>query len=167
MRRWARRRSIGSSPNSMDGDSNINRDELSESLENLGIYVSEEKLRAMIGNSDAHGDTEEFSALYAALMADGRGNEGDDREEDVREAFKIFDRDEAGGDERVNFDKFRQMIKVSGEDGGKTSVIKSLAPHRVVLEHAVAGFLTQYGWNSIPEAVMCGLPMIGWPIYAE
>ncbi|CAA0839929.1 Calmodulin-like protein 5 [Striga hermonthica] len=102
MRRWARRSSIRSSPSSMDGDNNINRDELSESLENLGICVSEEKLRAMIGNIDAHGDAKEFSALCAVLMADGRGDEGDDREEDVREAFKIFDRDKAGSSRRMS-----------------------------------------------------------------
>ncbi|CAA0837813.1 Calmodulin-like protein 5 [Striga hermonthica] len=58
--------------------------------------------RAMIGNIDAHGDAEEFSALYAALMADGRGDDGDDREENVREAFKIFDRDETGSSRRMS-----------------------------------------------------------------
>ncbi|GER51296.1 UDP-glycosyltransferase BMGT2 [Striga asiatica] len=38
---------------------------------------------------------------------------------------------------------------------------------RVVLEHAVARLVTHCGRSSILEVVMCGMPMIGWPTYAE
>ncbi|KAL8544135.1 hypothetical protein ACS0TY_004603 [Phlomoides rotata] len=47
-------------------------------------------------------------------------------------------------------------------------VIKSWAPQKEVLRHgAVAGFVTHCGRSSILEAVLFGVPMIGWPIYAE
>ncbi|KAL8544136.1 hypothetical protein ACS0TY_004604 [Phlomoides rotata] len=47
-------------------------------------------------------------------------------------------------------------------------VIKSWAPQEEVLSHdAVAGFVTHCGRSSTLEAVACGVPMIGWPIYAE
>ncbi|GFQ05368.1 baicalein 7-o-glucuronosyltransferase, partial [Phtheirospermum japonicum] len=47
-------------------------------------------------------------------------------------------------------------------------VIKSWAPQREVLNHgSVAGFVTHCGHVSILEAVMSGVPMIGWPLYAE
>lgn len=47
-------------------------------------------------------------------------------------------------------------------------MIKSWAPQKEVLSHdAVAGFVTHCGRSSILEAVSFGVPMIGWPIYAE
>ncbi|CAA0808184.1 Calmodulin-like protein 5 [Striga hermonthica] len=39
----------------MNGDGNISREKLNDSLENLGIYVSEEKLQRMVGKIDANG----------------------------------------------------------------------------------------------------------------
>ncbi|KAG8381235.1 hypothetical protein BUALT_Bualt06G0101400 [Buddleja alternifolia] len=47
-------------------------------------------------------------------------------------------------------------------------VIKSWAPQKEVLSHdSVAGFVTHCGRSSILEAVSFGVPMIGWPMYAE
>uniref|UniRef100_A0A0A8XP54 Glycosyltransferase n=1 Tax=Arundo donax TaxID=35708 RepID=A0A0A8XP54_ARUDO len=47
-------------------------------------------------------------------------------------------------------------------------VVKSWAPQRDVLAHeAVGGFVTHCGWNSVLEAVMAGVPMLAWPLYAE
>ncbi|PIM99809.1 hypothetical protein CDL12_27691 [Handroanthus impetiginosus] len=47
-------------------------------------------------------------------------------------------------------------------------VIKTWAPQKEVLSHdAVGGFVTHCGRSSILEAVSFGVPMIGWPIYAE
>ncbi|CAA0833961.1 Calmodulin-like protein 5 [Striga hermonthica] len=78
----------------MNGDDNISRKELNNSLENLGMFLPEEKLRAMIGkidvDEDVHLDTEEFGTLYTVVMANAGGDEGDDGEEDVREAFTDF-----------------------------------------------------------------------------
>ncbi|XP_047055414.1 anthocyanidin 5,3-O-glucosyltransferase-like [Lolium rigidum] len=47
-------------------------------------------------------------------------------------------------------------------------VLMSWAPQREVLAHdAVGGFVTHCGWNSVLEAVMAGVPMLAWPLYAE
>ncbi|KAL6614560.1 hypothetical protein ACP70R_036830 [Stipagrostis hirtigluma subsp. patula] len=47
-------------------------------------------------------------------------------------------------------------------------VVKSWAPQREVLAHgAVGGFVTHCGWNSVLEAIVGGVPMLAWPMYAE
>lgn len=48
-------------------------------------------------------------------------------------------------------------------------VVTSWAPQKEVLAHeSVGGFVTHCGWNSVLESVVLGgVPMIGWPLYAE
>lgn len=47
-------------------------------------------------------------------------------------------------------------------------VLKSWAPQTQVLSHdSVGGFVTHCGQSSMLEAVSFGVPMIGWPLYAE
>ncbi|XP_059443649.1 anthocyanidin 5,3-O-glucosyltransferase-like [Corylus avellana] len=47
-------------------------------------------------------------------------------------------------------------------------VVKQWAPQVEILSHgSVGGFVTHCGWNSVLEAVFSGLPMVGWPLYAE
>ncbi|KAJ9675972.1 hypothetical protein PVL29_024782 [Vitis rotundifolia] len=47
-------------------------------------------------------------------------------------------------------------------------VVKSWAPQVAVLNHpSVGGFVTHCGWNSVLEAVVAGVPMLAWPLYAE
>ncbi|KAL0403190.1 UNVERIFIED_CONTAM: Chalcone 4'-O-glucosyltransferase [Sesamum radiatum] len=47
-------------------------------------------------------------------------------------------------------------------------VLKSWAPQMEVLRHgSVGGFVTHCGQSSVLEAVSSGVPMIGWPLYAE
>ncbi|XP_059443696.1 anthocyanidin 5,3-O-glucosyltransferase-like [Corylus avellana] len=42
------------------------------------------------------------------------------------------------------------------------------APQVEILSHgSVGGFVTHCGWNSVLEAVCGGVPMVGWPLYAE
>ncbi|CAL5002908.1 unnamed protein product [Urochloa decumbens] len=54
------------------------------------------------------------------------------------------------------------------KDRGMGMVVKSWAPQSEVVRHeAVAAFVTHCGWNSTLEAMMAGLPMICWPLYAE
>ncbi|KAL8095835.1 UDP-glycosyltransferase 88B1-like [Apium graveolens] len=51
---------------------------------------------------------------------------------------------------------------------GRGLVVKSWVPQVAVLNHnSVGGFVTHCGWNSILEGVCAGVPMIGWPLYAE
>ena len=50
----------------------------------------------------------------------------------------------------------------------KGFVVKRWAPQVAVLRHdSVGGFVTHCGWNSVLEAVWCGVPMVCWPLYAE
>ncbi|XP_050268664.1 anthocyanidin 5,3-O-glucosyltransferase-like [Quercus robur] len=50
----------------------------------------------------------------------------------------------------------------------KGFMVKQWAPQVAVLSHdLVGGFVTHCGWNSVLEAVWCGVPMVGWPLYAE
>ncbi|XP_048227445.1 UDP-glycosyltransferase 88F4 isoform X3 [Ricinus communis] len=50
----------------------------------------------------------------------------------------------------------------------KAMVVKSWAPQVAVLNHkSVGGFVTHCGWNSVLEAVVAGVPMVAWPLYAE
>ncbi|KAK1667221.1 hypothetical protein QYE76_055380 [Lolium multiflorum] len=47
-------------------------------------------------------------------------------------------------------------------------VLKNWAPQAEVVQHeAVGAFVTHCGWNSALEAIMAGVPMICWPLYAE
>lgn len=47
-------------------------------------------------------------------------------------------------------------------------VVKSWAPQVEVLSMgSVGGFVTHCGWNSVLEALVAGVPMIAWPLYAE
>ncbi|KAL6851754.1 hypothetical protein ACP4OV_020318 [Aristida adscensionis] len=47
-------------------------------------------------------------------------------------------------------------------------VVKKWVPQAEVVQHeAVGAFVTHCGWNSMLEAIMAGLPMICWPLYAE
>uniref|UniRef100_A0ACD5T8B3 Uncharacterized protein n=1 Tax=Avena sativa TaxID=4498 RepID=A0ACD5T8B3_AVESA len=52
--------------------------------------------------------------------------------------------------------------------GGRGLVVKSWAPQADVLRHGATGaFVTHCGWNSTLEAIVSGLPMLCWPLYAE
>ncbi|XP_047071465.1 anthocyanidin 5,3-O-glucosyltransferase-like [Lolium rigidum] len=47
-------------------------------------------------------------------------------------------------------------------------VLGSWVPQAEVVRHeAVGAFVTHCGWNSTLEAIMSGLPLICWPLYAE
>ncbi|KAM3411964.1 hypothetical protein ACQJBY_003562 [Aegilops geniculata] len=51
---------------------------------------------------------------------------------------------------------------------GRGMVVKNWVPQAEVVRHeAVGAFMTHCGWNSALEAIMSGLPMICWPLYAE
>ncbi|URD99602.1 UDP-glucoronosyl and UDP-glucosyl transferase [Musa troglodytarum] len=51
---------------------------------------------------------------------------------------------------------------------GRGLVWAEWAPQAAILAHrAVGGFVTHCGWNSALESLWYGVPMLGWPRYAE
>ncbi|TVU16961.1 hypothetical protein EJB05_32965, partial [Eragrostis curvula] len=47
-------------------------------------------------------------------------------------------------------------------------VVPSWAPQTAILSHPSIGcFVTHCGWNSILEAILNGVPLVAWPLYAE
>lgn len=51
---------------------------------------------------------------------------------------------------------------------GRGIVVKSWAPQLAILGHRmVGGFLSHCGWNSVLEAVVAGVGILGWPMEAD
>ncbi|RZC91798.1 hypothetical protein C5167_027849 [Papaver somniferum] len=51
---------------------------------------------------------------------------------------------------------------------GSGFLVPSWAPQIQILNHgSTGGFLSHSGWNSTLESIVCGVPMITWPLYAE
>jgi calcium-binding protein CML len=86
-----------------NGDGQITKKELGESLKNLGICMPNDELDATMDRIDANGDgcidVEEFGLLYLSILGDGegaeRGGNGDDAD-GMREAFDVFDQNSDG-----------------------------------------------------------------------
>ncbi|GMI78411.1 CALMODULIN LIKE 7, ROOT HAIR SPECIFIC 1 [Hibiscus trionum] len=85
-------------------DGAITKKELNDLLENLGIFISDGDLTQMIERIDVNGDMcidiDEFSELYQTIM------DSKDEEEDMKEAFNVFDRNEDG---YISVDKLSAM----------------------------------------------------------
>ncbi|RCV34308.1 hypothetical protein SETIT_7G149600v2 [Setaria italica] len=118
-----------------NGDGRITREELEESLGKLGMSVPGDELASMIARIDANGDgcvdVEEFGELYRAIMAGdggraggegaGAGEEGaggEDADEDMREAFRVFD---ANGDGYITVDELGAVLSSLGLKQGRTA----------------------------------------------
>ncbi|XP_021733483.1 calmodulin-like protein 3 [Chenopodium quinoa] len=98
-----------------NGDGKITKKELNDSLQNLGIYIPDRELSQMIEkidvNKDGYVDMEEFGALYQTIM-DER-----DEEEDMREAFNVFDQN---GDGFITVEELRSVLQSLGLKQGRT-----------------------------------------------
>ncbi|XP_060207587.1 nuatigenin 3-beta-glucosyltransferase-like [Lycium barbarum] len=56
-----------------------------------------------------------------------------------------------------------------GFDGRKKGlIIRGWKPQLTILEHlAIKGFMTHCGWNSVLEAIVAGVSLRTWPVFAE
>lgn len=98
-----------------NGDGRITKKELNDSLENMGIFMSDSDLAQMINKIDVNGDgyidIDEFGALYETIM------EERDEEEDIREAFNVFDQN---GDGFITVDELKSVLASLGLKQGRT-----------------------------------------------
>ncbi|KAF2586655.1 hypothetical protein F2Q70_00037628 [Brassica cretica] len=98
-----------------NGDGKITKQELNDSLKNLGIYIPDQELVQMIEkidlNGDGYVDSEEFGGLFETIM------EERDEEEDMREAFNVFDQNRDGF---ITVEELRSVLASLGLKQGRT-----------------------------------------------
>ncbi|KAG7629079.1 unnamed protein product [Arabidopsis thaliana] len=97
-----------------NGDGRITKEELNDSLENLGIFMPDKDLIQMIQKMDANGDgcvdINEFESLYGSIV--------EEKEEgDMRDAFNVFDQD---GDGFITVEELNSVMTSLGLKQGKT-----------------------------------------------
>ncbi|XP_037953621.1 neo-calmodulin-like [Teleopsis dalmanni] len=94
-----------------NGDGSINVRELGTVMRSLGENPTEAELKDLISEIDADGSGTINLYEFTNLM--GRKYTGRSDEDDVREAFKVFDKD---GDGFVTFDEVKAVLLNMGEN---------------------------------------------------
>ncbi|WOG90955.1 hypothetical protein DCAR_0310202 [Daucus carota subsp. sativus] len=78
----------------------------------------------------------------------------------------VFGKDEEKDDDMIKWTPsgfYQNVIKTK-----RGMIVRGWAPQVLILNHpSVGGFVSHCGWNSVIEAVSCGVPMVTWPLYAE
>ncbi|XWS75988.1 hypothetical protein CRYUN_Cryun01aG0138900 [Craigia yunnanensis] len=92
----------------------ITKKELSDSLDNLGIFIPDKELSQMIEkidvNRDGYVNIDEFDALYQTIMNEKDG------EEDMKEGFNVFDQN---GDGFITVEELRSILSSLGLKQGR------------------------------------------------
>nr|CAD1822492.1 unnamed protein product [Ananas comosus var. bracteatus] len=104
-----------------DGDGCITKEELDTVIRNLGQEATEEELQDMIREVDGNGNgTIEFGEFLILMSKKMKEINSD---EELKEAFKVFDRDENAEEcddqswEKMTDEEVEEMIKEADEDG--------------------------------------------------
>lgn len=92
-----------------DGDGLINPQEAVAVMRSLGRNPTESEVRSLIGEMEAYKGKVDFPRFLAVM---GRRTRNSDTEEEIRAAFRVFDRN---GDGYVNTAELRHVLTVVGE----------------------------------------------------
>mmetsp|Transcript_4483 Transcript_4483/g.12680 ORF Transcript_4483/g.12680 Transcript_4483/m.12680 type:complete len:153 (-) Transcript_4483:127-585(-) len=96
-----------------DGDGTIDADELGTVMRSLGHQPTDEDIEDMIREADTDGNgTIDFEEFVGMMPAANRAERDGNAEEEMLEAFQIFDAD---GDGNISADELRQIMENLGE----------------------------------------------------
>uniref|UniRef100_A0A6V7QSY4 EF-hand domain-containing protein n=1 Tax=Ananas comosus var. bracteatus TaxID=296719 RepID=A0A6V7QSY4_ANACO len=101
-----------------DGNGCITLEELATVIRSLGQNPTEEELHGMIREVDVNGNGSIEFGEFLYLMAKKMKETND--EEELKEAFKVFDKDQNGfisASEKLTDEEVEQMIKEADMDG--------------------------------------------------
>ncbi|XP_047317450.1 calmodulin-like protein 3 [Impatiens glandulifera] len=96
-------------------DGMITKDELRDSLENIGIFLTTIDFNRMFAEIDSDGDEcidiSEFTNLYCSIVVERNEEEDDGKDELVQEAFDVFDQN---GDGFITVDELWSVMDSLG-----------------------------------------------------
>eukprot|EP00252_Welwitschia_mirabilis_P011345 TRINITY_DN2550_c0_g1_i1.p1 TRINITY_DN2550_c0_g1~~TRINITY_DN2550_c0_g1_i1.p1 ORF type:complete len:480 (-),score=8.69 TRINITY_DN2550_c0_g1_i1:246-1685(-) len=82
--------------------------------------------------------------------------------EELRTASGYYHGEKGRGVEEILPEGFLERTKERG------LVVPGWVPQIAVLSHAsLGGFISHCGWNSVLEAIFCGVPVVPWPLVGE